>query len=80
MLFPLNYFSQDNLKSKKESRISGGYCIRRQAEVDGLVGISTHTELFLGARWFGHSSALAGDRQEQAAWMGELCRAMAWLG
>lgn len=33
-------------------------------------GVSIHTKLFLGARYFGPSAALAGDGQEQAAVMG----------
>lgn len=80
MLFPFNYFRQDDLKSKKESQIAGDYCFRRKAGRDGLVGISIHTKLFLMAGCFGPSSALAGDRQEQSALMGELCMGLGWLG
>lgn len=53
---------------KKKKQIGGEYCTRRKG--GGLVGVSIHTKLFLGARYFGPSAALAGDGQEQAAVMG----------
>lgn len=80
MLFPLIILDKMIKKVKKESQIAGDYCFRRKAGGDGLVGISIHTKLFLMAGCFGSSAALAGDRQEQSALMGEFCMGLGWLG